>query len=184
MHYHIIIPYVHFHSPVSPGSPSHGLTQPTSPWGHKLSLAQLRGAPAHSSALAGPKGTLLCPSHKAAGAGHDLYNTLYYSKSTKQGAKTIPPSANKAMCSEGWDTFLARIENHSHSWWQGIKKKPQTLGSFAPLLDCARGTVLSTMLSGVCAVCRHYLKRQRDAAAVPRSAEPHTCTLVRGTGRG
>lgn len=122
MHYHIIIPYVHFHSPVSPGSPSHGLTQPTSPWGYKLSLAQLRGAPAHSSALPGPKGTLLCPSHKAAGAGHDLYNTLYYSKSTKQGAKTIPPSANKAMCSEGWDTFLARTENHSHSWWQGMKK--------------------------------------------------------------
>lgn len=139
VHYHIIIPYVHFHSPVSPGSPSHGLTQPTSPWGYKLSLAQLRGAPAHSSALAGPKGTLLCPSHKAAGAGHDLYNTLYYSKSTKQGAKTIPPSANKAMCSEGWDTFLARIENHSHSWWQGMKKKNPDPGFIcSPAEPCTR----------------------------------------------
>lgn len=28
VHYHII-PYVHFHSPVSPGSPSHGVTQPS-----------------------------------------------------------------------------------------------------------------------------------------------------------
>lgn len=110
-----------------PGEPR--LSQP---WGYTTKRWLCLGAPAHSSALAESKGILLCTSHKAAVAGHDLYNTLYYSKSTKQTAKTIPSNANKGVRSEGCYTFLPRTENCSHSWWQR-RKKPKP---WVHLLPC------------------------------------------------
>lgn len=96
VHYHIIIPYVHFHSLVSPGSPSHGVTQPLSPWGDKPSLAQLRGAPVLSSALAGPTGTLLWPSHTAPGAGHDFTTPCSTAGAQNREPKPFLPMQIKA----------------------------------------------------------------------------------------
>lgn len=105
VHYHII-PYVHFHSPVSPGSPRHGVTQPSDGFASDY--------PCTPPSLAESKGTLLCPSSKAAGARRELYNTLYYSKSAERAVKTIPSHANKRCALRGLYFFLPpRTENRS-----------------------------------------------------------------------
>lgn len=95
VHGHIIIPHVHSHSLLS-----------SQPWGWLHNQHHCGG----TNRAPWLKGTLLCPSHKAAGAGSSLQHPVVQEEHNHT-AKAIPPNADKGMCSEGWDTFPPRIEN-------------------------------------------------------------------------
>lgn len=74
------------------------------------------------------------------------------------------------VCAHNAATFSCLGLKSTHSWWQR-NKNPKSLGSLAPLLNCAHN-MLSAVLSCVYVVYGHFLNIERDAVDVSHNAQP------------